>query len=69
MGIRIIRADQELKATVLSKSEAELLDVPMFSPALLIVRVSYDDRGRRIEFAKSIYRGDRYSIEVNICRP
>lgn len=69
LGVRIVKADQELKATVLSNSEARLLDVPAFSPALLISRVTYDDRGRRIEFARSLYRGDRYSIEVNLCRP
>jgi GntR family transcriptional regulator len=69
LGVRIVKADQEVRATVLSNAEAELLGVPPFSPALLISRVTYDDRGRRIEFAKSLYRGDRYAIEVNLCRP
>ncbi len=66
-GIRIVRAEQELKPTVLSAEEAELLGVPPLSPALHMTRVTYDDRGRRIEYAKSLYRGDRYSIEVNLC--
>lgn len=67
--IRIVRADQELKPTVLSPGEAELLEVPPLSPALLTVRVTYDDLDRRVEYAKSLYRGDRYSIEVNLCLP
>jgi GntR family transcriptional regulator len=68
-GIRLAKAEEELKATVLTESEAELLTVPPFSPALLTVRVTYDNRGRRVEFAKSLYRGDRYSIELNVCAP
>jgi GntR family transcriptional regulator len=67
--IRIVRADQELKPTVLSPSEAELLEVPPLSPALLTVRVTYDDMGQKVEYAKSLYRGDRYSIEVNLWLP
>lgn len=68
-GVKLARAEEELKATVLSPDEAELLAVPPFSPGLLTVRVTYDKRGRRVEFAKSLYRGDRYSIELNICAP
>lgn len=68
-GVRLARAEEELKATVLSNEEAGLLAVPPFSPGLLTVRVIYDKRGRRVEFAKSLYRGDRYSIELSICAP
>jgi GntR family transcriptional regulator len=68
-GIKLARAEEELKATVLSEREAGLLSVPPFSAGLLTVRVTYDRRGRRVEFAKSLYRGDRYSIELNICSP
>ena len=67
-GIRIARAEQVVRPTVVSKEEAELLDVPELSPALLITRVSLDDQGRRIEFAKSLYRGDKYCLELNLCR-
>lgn len=68
-AVRLVRAEQEVKPTVLSAEEAALLDVPPLSPALCMTRVTYDDRGRRIEYAKSLYRGDRYSIEVNLCLP
>ncbi len=67
-GVRVRRADQEVKPTVVSEMEANLLGVPPLSPALLIVRVTYDDRDRRVEYAKSLYRGDRYSIELNLHR-
>jgi GntR family transcriptional regulator len=69
LGIRIVRADQELKPTVLSEREAQLLGLPPLSPALLTVRFSYDDHGHRIEFGKSLYRGDLYTIEVTLCLP
>jgi GntR family transcriptional regulator len=68
VGIRFVKAAQELKPTVLSAPGAKLLQFPPFSAALRVVRVSYDERDRRVEFARSLYRGDRYSIEVNIWR-
>ncbi len=67
-GVRVVRAEQQLRPTVLSREEAALLDVPPLSPALLTTRVTFDERGRRVEYAKSLYRGDRYSIEVNLWR-
>jgi GntR family transcriptional regulator len=67
-GIRVVRAEQQLKPTVVSPSEADLLSVPPLSPSLLTVRITYDSREQRVEYAKSLYRGDRYSIEVNLCR-
>jgi GntR family transcriptional regulator len=67
-GIRFVKATQELKPTVLSPAEARLLAVPPFSAALHVARVSYDEQDRRVEFARSLYRGDRYSIEVNVWR-
>ncbi|MFC4015124.1 GntR family transcriptional regulator [Nonomuraea purpurea] len=66
--IRLERADQSIKATVLELEEAELLAVRPLAPALLVERVTYDQRGRAAELAKSIYRGDRYSYEITIHR-
>jgi GntR family transcriptional regulator len=67
-AIRMARAEQIVRPTVISPGEAVLLSVPPLSPPLEIVRISYDDRSRRVEFARSLYRRDKYSIEVNLCR-
>lgn len=61
-GLRIDWAEQSYEATVINEFESEHLDVPLGSPALLLERVTYDDRNRAFEYVKSTYRGDRYRI-------
>jgi len=60
----VIPADavQTTEPTVTDATESRLLDVPLYSPALLFERTTRDERGRTIEFARSVYRGDRYRI-------
>lgn len=67
-ALRLDRADQVIKVTVLEPAVAEELQVPPFSPAFLVSRTGYDDRGRAVEFAESLYRGDRYSYELSVGR-
>lgn len=67
-GIVFDRAAQTISATVLTEAESELLDCAPFSPALHVTRKVQDIRGRHVEYAKSIYRGDRYSFDFNIYR-
>lgn len=68
-GIVPVRADQEIHAVVLDEAQAEALQTPAFSPAFLVKRTTYDARSRPIEYAESVYRGDRYSYQVSIARP
>ena len=67
-GVQIRSAVQRLHATVLNEEEARLLEVPAFSPSLLIERTTLSSRGEPIEFAKSLYRGDRYRFELSVVR-
>ncbi|MCW4459928.1 GntR family transcriptional regulator [Microbacterium sp. MPKO10] len=67
-GIRPERADQTIHAVVLDEPTAELLRVPPFSPAFNVQRTAFDQRGRAIEYAESLYRGDRYSYDLSINR-
>ncbi|GAA4249352.1 GntR family transcriptional regulator [Dactylosporangium darangshiense] len=67
--IRLIRADQSIRAVVLDRDAAALLDVPAFSPALLVERTAFDQRDRAVERAVSTYRADRYAFEAEIVRP
>jgi GntR family transcriptional regulator len=55
-------AVQTTEPTVTDASEARLLGVPPYSPALLFERTTRDDGNRVIEFTRSVYRGDRYRI-------
>jgi GntR family transcriptional regulator len=47
---------------VVTRAEADLLDVPELSPALLFERLTSDTQGRPVEYVHSLYSGDRYRI-------
>ncbi|MFD7808425.1 GntR family transcriptional regulator [Streptomyces cellulosae] len=61
-GVRVSEAVQSVEPTVVTRAEAELLDVPELSPALLFERLTTDTEGRPVEYVHSVYRGDRYRI-------
>ncbi|WP_128983524.1 GntR family transcriptional regulator [Streptomyces roseicoloratus] len=61
-GIQVGEAVQSIEPTVVTRAEADLLDVPEFSPALLFERLTMDTRDRPVEYVHSLYRGDRYRI-------
>lgn len=66
--VRPVRADQTIRAVVLRTRQAQLLNVPVRSPALLVKRISSDAAGRVVEFAESVYRGDRYELSTTVTR-
>jgi GntR family transcriptional regulator len=66
--LKIEKAEQSIHATVLDPPLAALLGVPEFSPAFKVLRVAYDARNQRIEYAESVYRADRYSYDFVIYR-
>jgi GntR family transcriptional regulator len=55
-------AVQTIEPSVTDAEEAELLGIPTFAPVLLFERTTRDGTGRIVEFAHSVYRGDRYRI-------
>ncbi|MEV7533403.1 MULTISPECIES: GntR family transcriptional regulator [Streptomyces] len=61
-GVQVSEAVQSIEPTVVTRAEADLLDVPELSPALLFERLTTDSRGRAVEYVHSLYRGDRYRI-------
>lgn len=66
--LRPVRAEQAIRATVVDAEAASRLGVPTFSPAFLVQRTGFDSRGRPIERAESLYRGDRYTYELTLYR-
>ncbi|MBO1330605.1 GntR family transcriptional regulator [Streptomyces sp. VRA16 Mangrove soil] len=60
--VHVREAVQAIEPTVVTRAEAELLDVPELSPALLFERLTSDTEGRPVEYVHSLYRGDRYRI-------
>jgi len=65
-GIIIDRAETSVTATVASPEDAAQLGVPPYSPVFKVSRIAVDHRGRPVEHAVSLYRGDRYSYEFTV---
>ena len=68
-GIRLTTAVQRIEPTVTSEEESEALEVPLYSPAFLFQRTARDEAGEIVEFAESIYRGDRYELVTELTPP
>ena len=60
---------QAIEPTVTNEEESAALGVPLHSPAFLFERTSLDERGRTVEYVRSVYRGDRYRIVTELSRP
>lgn len=63
-----LEADQELEARLAGEEEARLLKIAKNEPVLLIRRTSYTDRNKPLEYAKSVYRGDKYRFYTRLKR-
>ena len=63
-GVSFGEATQRASAVVLSAEEARLLETDAGAPAFLFRRVTRRANGRVIESARSLYRGDRYEIDM-----
>jgi GntR family transcriptional regulator len=58
-GVLIEQAQLSLEAIALSEFEAELLRVPIGSPAMMERHLAYDTMGRPVDYGYDVYRGDR----------
>lgn len=58
-GVCFDRMRQSLEPVAANDFEAEMLNVPVNSPLMLVERVTFDAGGLPVEYAKDIYRGDR----------
>ncbi|MDQ1629464.1 MAG: GntR family transcriptional regulator [Actinomycetota bacterium] len=66
--VTIAEAVQRVTVTTLQAADAELLETPRGEPAFQIERITRDGDGVVIEFAASIYRGDRYEVLMHARR-
>lgn len=65
-GIVLTGGVRTIEATVTDESESQMLGVPPQSPAFLFEQVSRATDGQVIEFVRSVYRGDRYQLRVDL---
>lgn len=65
-GTPILRADEYLSARLASKSESEALDIPVNAAVVALERHAYSFSDRKVEFRRSVGRGDRFSYHVKL---
>lgn len=63
-----LEAEQELEADRAAEDEAQLLNVAVGSPVLRTRRVTNTRRNQPVEFATSVYRGDKYQFFTRMVR-
>jgi GntR family transcriptional regulator len=56
---RPVRATQTLEPVAAGRAESAVLEVAVGSPIMLVERTAWDARGRPVEHARDLYRGDR----------
>jgi len=65
-GVVIQRVEQYLQSVALDADDAANLGTAAGSPALLIVRRYFDDRGRLVEVAENIHPGERFVYRMQM---
>ncbi len=68
-GVGFARAEETIETALASPEEAELLGAEVGLPMLLLSRHSFDTGGRPVEWARSLYRGDRYKFVAGLNPP
>ena len=59
-GVELADAEDVIETALASPIEAQLLDVDIGLPMLLIRRTARDGDGRPVEYTRSVFRGDRF---------
>jgi len=65
-GVIPTRAEQQIEASLCGQHWLELLDLHECASVLHTRRVTFDQRDRPFEYAKSVYRGDRYVFHAEL---
>jgi GntR family transcriptional regulator len=65
-GLTIGRGRRSIDAVSANEHEAELLDIEVGSPLLLIDSISFLNDGTPVEYFHGLFRGDRLRFEAEI---
>jgi GntR family transcriptional regulator len=64
----LLEAEQEVEAGLAGAHDAEALGIAPGDPVLLTRRLTFTERQRPIEYAISVYRGDKYTYCARLVR-
>jgi GntR family transcriptional regulator len=67
-GMPLMEAEQEIEAGLATSETAEILQIAVGSPVLFTRRTTFTDRNRPIEYARSVYRGTKYTFYTHLKR-
>ncbi len=67
-GIALHSARDTYYAGTVDEAEAELLQVPPRSSVFVVERLTLNSQGKPVECVRSLMRGDRYSISLELTR-
>lgn len=67
-GLPPMEAEQELEAGLAGNEEAHLLKISVGSAVLFIRRTTYTERNQPIEYARSVYCGNKYTFYTHMKR-
>lgn len=65
-GVQPVTARETFEPVLVRPRESQDLNVKAGSPALLLLRTTYDSTGRAVEFARALIRGDRCRMLVEL---
>jgi GntR family transcriptional regulator len=63
-GVTFARSESTIQAVAASDREAEMLEVTLGSPLLLVESIAYSDDDVPVEYSRMVSRGDRYKYTV-----
>jgi len=59
-GVRMVRAEEKIRAVLPDEAQQELLDVPAGTPLLSVERVAYTYNDTPMELRRGFYRTDSH---------
>ena len=69
LGVTCIEERQQIEAMIADTRLAQLLDIPVGAPVLLVGRLHRLSDGSGMVLFRSYYRADRYYYTLNLARP
>ncbi|MER6831714.1 GntR family transcriptional regulator [Streptosporangium sp. NPDC000563] len=68
-NVRLTDAEEIIETVLATPYDAQVLSVDVGLPMLLLTRHAFDADGNPVEWAQSLYRGDRYKFITRLRRP
>jgi GntR family transcriptional regulator len=65
-GVDPVRAHETIEPTACEPEDARHLSTRAGAPAILVTRIAYDAKGRSVEHALDLYRGDRARFVIDL---